>query len=976
MPLQQGQFLNNRYRIDDLLGQGGFGAVYRAWDDNLDSPRAIKENLDISPVAQRQFKREAQLLDKLSHPNLPRVIDHFIIPGQGQYLVMDYVDGIDLAEMLSRQGGPLAQAQVLAWAGQVCDALAYLHTQNPPIIHRDVKPANIKLRSDGRAMLVDFGIAKTYNPDLPTTLGARAITPGYSPQEQYGQGATDARTDIYALGATLYHLLTNQRPPESILRNLGARLQHPCDLNSAISDGLAQAILKAMEMLPENRFQSVADFRQALLAPAAEPVAQSPMVQIDPAAGKTLPASIAGPALETMPVTVTEMAQPAITRPVTEPAPAGEALSGGKLRWRWLGAGFGGLLLIVALLAGWILFRNEPAPAALPATATQSASLPSPAAATSASPTAAVRPTQSSLPAATKPPTRQPTADSTSVLPTRLPGLIEDPLGVSMALVSAGEFQMGDNNLADVRVINCKKSCPACTCDRRSYVGSEPEHTVYLDSFYIDIYEVTNVQYQECIQASVCSPPGGTDSSTRSSYFGNPDYAAYPVTYVGWEQARGYCEWRGARLPTEAEWEKAARGGQAGKLYPWGDEEPDCSQDNLRLVNGKFCVGDTTKAGNYPPNGYGLYDMGGNVQEWAADWIDYDFYSADSQSNPTGPETGDSHAIRGGSWYLALPYVAGRRGEVVDNLVNKDITPSYRNTFTGFRCARSVETTLTSTVEPGSQPVTVTSTPAPLLTELPASTTPSTALDRPPANALVGDTWISPKDGMVMAYIPEGKFVMGAVYGDATAKDDEKPRHEVLLSSFWIDTTEVTNAMYALCVKAWICSRPGGDFYYQKEYADHPVTNVDWGQASTFCTWRNARLPTEAEWEKAARGGLDGKLYPWGDNSANCTRANVWLKDGACVGGTQRVGSYPPNGYGLFDMSGNVWEWVQDWASDTYYISSPGVNPTGPTFGTSRILRGDAWNGDSNVTKRVSYRYSWKPSTLNGFFGFRCARSP
>jgi serine/threonine-protein kinase len=164
MPLQIGQVLNNRYRIVKLLGQGGFGAVYRAWDMNMECPRAVKENLDTTSEGQKQFKTEAKILGQLTHQNLPKVIDHFIIPGQGQYLVMEYVEGEDMQEMLDKQGGPLPESQVINWIEQVCDALTYLHGQNPPIIHRDIKPANIKITPQGKAMLVDFGIAKVFDP--------------------------------------------------------------------------------------------------------------------------------------------------------------------------------------------------------------------------------------------------------------------------------------------------------------------------------------------------------------------------------------------------------------------------------------------------------------------------------------------------------------------------------------------------------------------------------------------------------------------------------------------------------------------------------------------------------------------------------------------------------------------------------------------------------------------------------------------
>ena len=145
MNLQPGQILENRYRIVSLLSEGGFGAVYRAWDLNMDIPRALKENLDISSEAQSQFKRESQILDRITHPNLPKVIDHFILEGVGQYLVMEFVEGEDLKEKMERQGGPFHEEQVIPWIVQICDALSLLHRQNPPIIHRDVKPANIKM---------------------------------------------------------------------------------------------------------------------------------------------------------------------------------------------------------------------------------------------------------------------------------------------------------------------------------------------------------------------------------------------------------------------------------------------------------------------------------------------------------------------------------------------------------------------------------------------------------------------------------------------------------------------------------------------------------------------------------------------------------------------------------------------------------------------------------------------------------------
>jgi serine/threonine protein kinase len=268
MPLQNGSILNNRYRILNILGQGGFGAVYRAADMALKTPCAVKENLDISPEAQRQFEKEATILANISHPNLPRVLDHFIIPAQGQYLVMDFIEGEDLHNLVERNG-PVDQASALDWISQIADALTYLHHQNPPVIHRDIKPANIRVRSDGKAFLVDFGLVKVYDPHLRTTIGARAVTPGYSPPEQYGRGNTDPRTDVYALAATLYTLLTGLEPQESVLRVVNDQLLPLDAIQTQLQPGLGQVITKAMHLQPDQRFQSIGAFENALKNPGA-----------------------------------------------------------------------------------------------------------------------------------------------------------------------------------------------------------------------------------------------------------------------------------------------------------------------------------------------------------------------------------------------------------------------------------------------------------------------------------------------------------------------------------------------------------------------------------------------------------------------------------------------------------------------------------------------------------------------------------
>ena len=300
MSLQTGQVLNSRYRIVKLLGQGGFGAVYRAWDSNLNKPCAVKENLDTSPEAQRQFTREATVLANLSHSNLPRVTDHFILPAQGQYLVMDFVEGDDLASIL-KQRGPVPVQQAIGWISQVADALAYLHSRQPAVVHRDIKPANIRVTPEGRAMLVDFGLVKVYNPQLKTTMGARAVTPGYAPPEQYGQGSTDARSDIYALGATLFNILTGHDPMESVQRMSGAQLRDIHQINPSVPPAIGQAVERSMRLEPTQRFQSVIEFKNSLTA-ANTPVIVKPV-----------------PDTYAVPVVRAPAMEPSVRRPISKP---------------------------------------------------------------------------------------------------------------------------------------------------------------------------------------------------------------------------------------------------------------------------------------------------------------------------------------------------------------------------------------------------------------------------------------------------------------------------------------------------------------------------------------------------------------------------------------------------------------------------------------------------------------------------------
>lgn len=264
MPLQAGSILRHRYRIEGVLGQGGMGAVYKAFDINLGVGAAVKENLFTTEEYARQFRREATILASLRHPNLPRVTDHFVIEGEGQYLVMDFIQGTDLRERLESEGS-IPEEECLPWFLEISDALAYLHTRTPSILHRDIKPGNIKVMPEGRAMLVDFGLAKVVESGGATTTGAKAMTPGFSPPEQYGTGRTDPRTDVHSLGATIYAALTATIPEDSLERAMGREELTPLrKRNPEVSPALARVVSKALNVDPGDRYQTIGEMALAL----------------------------------------------------------------------------------------------------------------------------------------------------------------------------------------------------------------------------------------------------------------------------------------------------------------------------------------------------------------------------------------------------------------------------------------------------------------------------------------------------------------------------------------------------------------------------------------------------------------------------------------------------------------------------------------------------------------------------------------
>jgi serine/threonine protein kinase len=663
-----GHTLLNQFRVDAFVASGGMGVVYRVWDLKRNVPLAMKilhADLADDPSLFKRFRREARALQKLTHPN--------IVPFYGIYQTGDlvfllerYIDGPSLKDILrSYRHQPLPLQEVLAYLKALCAAVGYAHASG--VIHCDIKPGNVMVDQGGNIYLTDFGIAR--HAESTTTTLATAGTAAYMAPEQIRGEPVNPATDVYALGILLFEMLTGYRPfqgsvsgTDSDSSTAGERIRYehlhipppdPKTFNPNISDFLAQVLLKALAKDPDERYSDT----QMLFNEICSAIGVSP-VEVEER------------------VSIAELPQP-YPRPWAEKPPESDVelpkiedkFRIDRRRLPVIGA-IGLIVFVLIMIMGNIFVppgnhTKTFAPTKIPA---QDTNTPSNTATTIASPTP--------LPSATP----------TSVEVTRLPELITDEYDVPMVLVSAGLFEMG--NLAEAVLAECQKLAIGFNCDFSSFLDEEPVHTVTVEAYYIDRFEVTNARYASCVEAGGCNEPHSSALGNNIPYFQGPEFADHPVVYVSWSNAQNYCTWRGARLPTEAEWEKAARGTD-GRHYPWGDVfegsrvnfcDSNCEYD---WANRQYNDGyrGTAPAGSYPAgrSPYGVLDMAGNVWEWVADWYGEGYYASSPSENPPGPATGEDRVLRGGGFNVTGSFVrTGTR-------LGEDPTEGYFNV--GFRCA-------------------------------------------------------------------------------------------------------------------------------------------------------------------------------------------------------------------------------------------------------------------------------------------------
>jgi formylglycine-generating enzyme required for sulfatase activity len=486
---------------------------------------------------------------------------------------------------------------------------------------------------------------------------------------------------------------------------------------------------------------------------------------------------------------------------------------------------------------------------------------------------------------------------------------------------------------------------------------ASPVRPVTLADFAIDKYEVPVAEYKKCVDSGVCAVPPDSYLATNPACNWGTKRTAHPMNCVTWQEASNFCLWKGKRLPTEAEWELAARGKESQK-FPWGNDVATCKHANFTEKANAIapgCGAGTAPIGTKAPgkSPFGVHDLAGNVEEWIWDW--YALPKPMPATNPAGPLIGTQRVVKGSAYDLSSPndQIAARR---------EAINPGQRETWLGFRCVSGPPALAT--------PAYYTPAPAtPPPSEPPPPPPPPSVPTAPPP----GLSLPAPSDLGAMIKIPGGSFRMGN-----NAEPDAAPEHLVTLSSYFIDKYEVTVGEYRKCVQAGTCLAPNNSISalcsYDKGGRDaHPMNCVEWSDAKKYCAWAGKRLPTEAEWEFAARGN-DGRTYPWGNAAPTCSQAAFKTDDGKfCAGaGTAVVGKRPLgiSFWGVHDMGGNIEEWVFD--SWSKYGPGALVNPSGPLTGAEHVVRGGNWEIEAKYMRAYA-RYHF--SSAKYWVGFRCAKT-
>ena len=636
------------YRITERIAHGGMSAVYRGIDRRLGRDVAIKLVLggkQFSEVFLKRFRREIRALGGLIHPNIVPLLDFGSIHGV-PFLVMPFLGGGTLQD-------DIAKGKVWNWydAAQliipIAKSLSYAHSKG--IIHRDVKPGNILVTDRGDPMLSDFGLMKMLKLEQSADLTGDGMvgTPDYMSPEQW-VGEVVPQTDMYALGIVFYVMVTGHLPyeaktaPEIMFKHISeSHIQprkHTPDLPLEVELFIEKALIKD----PKKRFTSMEAFVFELQS-ICEGIRLREHINDSRAMSK----------------------QPAVLRKMKWMAFKTQLRS--LPVWIWVGGVFFLLSMIIVfaifmISQNFIGLQNRLATAQ----ATQRAAL--------------IDPVEVNTP---EPTLQEPTK---TVQPTvlRVEAVLENTSTVE-ATQDIEVFSVGSSKVSEMDEMKLLYVPEGIFImggfdeNRDAGEDEKPQHEVYLDAFWIDQTEVSIELYQKCVEEGACSDPIRVDSQSRGFYYGNEDYLNYPVINVNWYQAFEYCYWAGRRLPTEAEWEKAAASVEENSNYPWGNRL-DCSLANY-YQSTSGCFGDTVAVDAFPKGAsyYGVLGMAGNVWEWVSDWYLDDYYVNSPNESPIGPDMGAYNVVRGG----AFDY----EGKLL-RITNRGLgAPGNSKYNGGFRCA-------------------------------------------------------------------------------------------------------------------------------------------------------------------------------------------------------------------------------------------------------------------------------------------------
>jgi serine/threonine-protein kinase len=632
-----------KYKIVEEIGRGGFAAVYKAIDTTLNRTVALKVLAAPppgDPTFLERFWREARTAANLKHPNIVAIYE--VAEVEGRYcLAMEFLPGRTLAQILQEEG-TLPPRRVAEITQQLASALDYAHARG--FVHRDIKPSNIIVDDQGHVTLTDFGTVKLPEGTKLTAPWMSIGTPEYMSPEQISGLVIKPASDIYSLGIVCYEMLSGQVPfsgaiPHVLHAHVYDAPAPLTELAAQTPEVVAEVIHYALAKKPEERFASAREMARALTAAveaAGEPLLETAARKKQdkatiPLSEEPTPRPIRPPGFPQRVVDI-EAREEAIRRAmaaererktptaVKRPTPLPGVRKGLPRRV----AAIGRILLVAGLLGvvGIVYYRSRVMP-------------------------------------------EKQTPVIPPILPTMPAQTIELQMserdGAEMVFVPAGDFYMGSRDSDDANADNDEK----------------PMHPVSLDDFLIDKFEVTNADFARFVEATGYQTDAEKEGLSRNWRDAAEGQDNHPVVYVSWNDAVAYCEWVGKRLPTEAEWEKTARGTD-GKIWPWGND-----WDEDKVNSSEAGPGHTTAVGSYPDGAspYGCMDMAGNVWEWVADWYQGDYYQAAPDRNPQGPNQGVSRVVRGGSWALPqrLNRCTGRFG----------FLPWVSRDDLGFRCASS-----------------------------------------------------------------------------------------------------------------------------------------------------------------------------------------------------------------------------------------------------------------------------------------------